>query len=59
MKKSLIALSISSLLCSSLSFAEQEGSSSTNKADEKIIITANPHNQSTDEIMSTVSLLGF
>lgn len=56
MKKTLLAISISSLLCSSLSFAEQ-GNSVAVAADEKIVITANPYSQSTDEIMSTVSII--
>jgi len=57
MKKTLIALSISSLLYSSLSFAEQNDAVNLNKADENIVITANPYNQSADEIMSTVSII--
>ncbi|ALO34093.1 hypothetical protein CMT41_04640 [Colwellia sp. MT41] len=60
MKKTLIALSISSLLYSSLSFAEQsniENFNKTSKADETILITGNPYKQSTDEIMSTVSII--
>ena len=60
MKKTLIALSISSLLYSSLSTAEQNNAVANKKdakADEKIVITANPYNQSADEIMSTVSII--
>ncbi|TMM45972.1 TonB-dependent receptor domain-containing protein [Colwellia ponticola] len=60
MKKTLIALSISSLLYSSLSVAEQTHVVSINKtakADEKMLITGNPYNQSTDEVMSTVSII--
>ena len=60
MKKTLIALSISSLLYSSLSFAEQnivEQINKTSKADETMLITGNPYKQSTDEIMSAVSII--
>lgn len=60
MKKTLIALSISSLLYSSISFAEENNVASINKAekaDEKMLVTGNPYNQSTDEIMSTVSII--
>ncbi|MEI6895687.1 MAG: TonB-dependent receptor [Colwellia sp.] len=60
MKKTLIALSISSLLYPSLSFAEEndvEHINKTSEADEIILITSNPYKQSTDEIMSTVSII--
>lgn len=58
MKKTLIALSISSLFYSSLSLSEQESIvNETVKSDEQILITGNPYNQSTDEIMSTVSII--
>lgn len=60
MKKTLIALSISSLLYSSLSVAEETNTAIINnaiKADENMVITANPYKQSTDEVMSTVSII--
>jgi vitamin B12 transporter len=60
MKKTLIALSISSLLYSSLSIAEETSTAKINNAitaDENMVITANPYKQSTDEVMSTVSII--
>lgn len=60
MKKTIIALSISSLIYSSLSYAELDNATLINKAvkaDENIVITANPYKQSADEIMSTVSII--
>jgi len=60
MKKTIIALSISSLLYSSLSFAEEGESEIIHKAikaDENMVITANPYKLSTNEIMSTVSII--
>ena len=60
MKKTIIALSISSLLYSSLSIAEETSTAKINNAitaDENMVITANPYKQSTDEVMSTVSII--
>ncbi|HCH70439.1 MAG TPA: hypothetical protein DE042_08210 [Colwellia sp.] len=57
MKKTLIALSITSALISPLTFAESSQKKEVNAVDETILITSNPYNQSTDEIMSTVSVI--
>ena len=57
MKKTLIALSITSALISSSAFAESSKIEQDNAVDETILITSNPYNQSTDEIMSTVSVI--
>lgn len=60
MKKTIIALSISSLLYSSISVAETTNTAIVNDAitaDENMVITANPYKQSTDEVMSTVSII--
>lgn len=57
MKKTLIALSITSALISSSAFAESSKIEQDYAVDETILITSNPYNQSTDEIMSTVSVI--
>jgi vitamin B12 transporter len=57
MKKTLIALSITSALISPLTFAESSQIKADNAVDETILITSNPYNQSIDEIMSTVSII--
>ena len=56
MKKTLIALSISSLLYSSLSFAEQNNPISINKADENIVITANRSIQDKFDTLAAVDI---
>ena len=55
MKKTLLALTITSAIAPALTFADQSG----NKVDETetILVTGNPYEQSTDEIMSTVSII--
>jgi vitamin B12 transporter len=57
MKKTLIALSITSALIAPSAFAESSKIEQDNAADETMLITSNPYNQSTDEIMSTVSVI--
>ncbi|NQY87346.1 MAG: TonB-dependent receptor [Colwellia sp.] len=57
MKKTLIALSITSALITPLTFAESSQIKQENAVDEIMLITSNPYNQSTDEIMSTVSII--
>ncbi len=57
MKKTLIALSITSALIAPSAFAESSKIKQDNAVDETILITSNPYNQSTDEIMSTVSVI--
>jgi vitamin B12 transporter len=57
MKKTLIALSITSALIAPSAFAESSKIEQDNAVDETILITSNPYNQSTDEIMSTVSVI--
>lgn len=57
MKKTLIALSITSALISSFTFAETSQIKQETTVDETILITSNPYHQSTDEIMSTVTLI--
>lgn len=55
MKKTLLALTITSALTPALTFANQE----THKIDktETMVITGNPYSQTADEIMSTVSVI--
>jgi vitamin B12 transporter len=57
MKKTLIALSITSALIAPSAFAESSKIEQDNAVDETMLITSNPYNQSTDEIMSTVSVI--
>ncbi len=57
MKKTLLALSITSALISPATFANAEETKISTTVDETIFITGNPYNQSTDEIMSTVSII--
>jgi vitamin B12 transporter len=57
MKKTLIALSITSALIAPSAFAESSKIEQDNAVVETILITSNPYNQSTDEIMSTVSVI--
>jgi len=57
MKKTLIALSMTSALISSPTFAETAQIKQDTAIDETILITSNPYQQSTDEIMSTVTLI--
>lgn len=57
MKKTLIALSITSALISSPIFAESSQVKQETAVDETMLITSNPYHQSTDEIMSTVTLI--
>jgi vitamin B12 transporter len=56
MKKTLIALSISSLLYSSFSFAEQNNVVSINKADENIVVTANRSIQDKFDTLAAVDI---
>ena len=56
MKKTLIALSITSALIAPSAFAESSKIEQDNTVDDTMLITGNPYNQSTDEIMSTVSI---
>jgi vitamin B12 transporter len=57
MKKTLLALSITSALISPLTFADSSQIKQENSVDENMLITSNSYNQSTDEIMSTVSII--
>jgi len=57
MKKTLLALSISSALISPLTFADEENSKENTVVDETILITGNPYHQSTDEVMSSVAIV--
>ena len=57
MKKTLIALSITSALIAPSAFAESSKIEQDNTVDDTMLITGNPYNQSTDEIMSTVSII--
>lgn len=57
MKKTLIALSITSAIISSITFAQSSQTTQETAVDETILITSNPYEQSTDEIMSTVTLI--
>jgi vitamin B12 transporter len=59
MKKTLLAISISSLLCSSLSFAEQGNALNINKkfkADENIVVTANRSIQDKFDTLAAVDI---
>ncbi|MEY8201256.1 MAG: TonB-dependent receptor [Colwellia sp.] len=56
MKKTIIALSISSLLYSSLSFAEESSTAMINKADENIVITANRSIQDKFDTLAAVNI---
>ena len=59
MKKTLLAISISSLLCSSLSFAEQGNTLNINKkvkADENIVVTANRSIQDKFDTLAAVDI---
>ncbi|PKG86391.1 TonB-dependent receptor [Colwellia sp. 75C3] len=56
MKKTIIALSISSLLYSSLSFAEPTNTAMINKADENIVITANRSIQNKFDTLAAVNI---
>jgi len=55
MKKTILALTIASTFASSLAFANTTQISADET--ETMLITSNPYNQSTDEIMSTVSII--
>jgi len=57
MKKTLIALSITSALIASPIFAESSQVKQENAVDETMLITSNPYHQSTDDIMSTVTFI--
>lgn len=54
MKKTLIYLTITSLLAPALAFAETENNTET---EESILITSNPYTQSNDEVMSMVTII--
>ncbi|PKI14234.1 TonB-dependent receptor domain-containing protein [Colwellia sp. 12G3] len=56
MKKTIIALSISSLLYSSLSFAAPTNTAMINKADENIVITANRSIQDKFDTLAAVNI---
>jgi len=56
MKKTIIALSISSLLYSSISFAEEANTAKINKADETIVITANRTIQDKFDTLASVNI---
>jgi len=56
MKKTILALSISSLLYSSLSFAEQTSAATIDKADETIVITANRSIQDKFDTLASVNI---
>ena len=57
MKKTLTTLSIISALISLSIFADSSQIKQENTVGDTILITSNPYNQSTDEIMSTVSVI--
>ncbi len=57
MKKTLLALTIASTFTSGLAFANTVETKTSATVDETMLITGNPYNQSTDEIMSTVSII--
>ena len=61
MKKTLVALGLSSAFITPFTFAESAQISENKTVDESehetLLITGNPYNQSTDEIMSTVSII--
>jgi len=56
MKKTIIALSISSLLYSSISFADEANTAKINKADETIVITANRTIQDKFDTLASVNI---
>ena len=59
MKKTLLALTIASTLTPAITLANQVENSAKNQVNETetIVVTSNPYKQSTDEIMSTVSII--
>lgn len=57
MKKTLIAISISSAFIAPLTFANTAQNNDDIAAEDVILVTGNPYQQSTDEIMSTVSII--
>lgn len=57
MKKSILAFSITSALLSTVTYADSSKNELDTVVNENILITGNPYNQSSDEIMSTVSII--